>query len=275
MSNDFKSVLARAVVTILKPILRVLIRNDVSHAEFGELARQAYVDVAYEHFSIPGRKTTYSRIAVLTGLSRKEVVRLYGLRQQNQLLGKSTPNRAARVVNGWLSDKEFQDEQQNPKSLPLQGEFGSFAALVSKYSGDITLGAVVDELERVGVVSRPDKNTVTLLTFGYVPHEDELEKIRIMSECAADLLNTAVHNLENDEQDARFQRQIIFNNVSKNLIADLKQYSSEKSSLLLQELMQMCSSSNRDHDDKQQGRRAGLGIYYFESDNKTEENENE
>ena len=76
MNQDAKSILARAVLTVLKPLVRVVLRHDMSHAEFAELVRSAYVDVAYRHFGIPGRKTTFSRVAVVTGLSRKEVVRL-------------------------------------------------------------------------------------------------------------------------------------------------------------------------------------------------------
>lgn len=32
----------------------MLIQNDVSHGEFAALAKRAYVDVVYEHFSISG-----------------------------------------------------------------------------------------------------------------------------------------------------------------------------------------------------------------------------
>lgn len=266
MSDNFKNVLAKAVVTVLRPLLRVLIKNEISHAEFSELARQAYVQVAYENFSIPGRKTTYSRVAVLTGLSRKEVVRLHKLLEDDNLAIKSSPNRAVRVINGWMQDSEFMDVNNEPKDLPLQGEEGSFAALVARYSGDITLGAVVDELERVGVVSRPDKQTVRLNSFGYIPQEDELEKIKILSICTADLLETAVHNLDAQESDTRFQRQVIYPNVPNEIVQEFKRYSSEKSSSLLQDLNKFLSDrTNPDESGGLSGSRVGLGVYFFEN----------
>ncbi len=279
MNQQFKTVLAKAVITVLKPLLRVLIRNEVSHAEFAELARQAYVDVAYENFSIAGRKTTYSRVAVLTGLSRKEVVRLHKLINSEETIIRSTPNRAIRVINGWMQDDEFLDTEGQPKVFPLQGKRGSFAALVARYSGDITLGAVVDELERVGVVQRPNKTSVRLNAAGYIPHEDELEKIRILSVCAADLLDTAVHNLDADEDQTRFQRQMIYPRVPTGVIEQFKRYSSEKSSQLLQDLnryltdkIQQTSTLNNSSDgddataaESKQDHRIGFGMYYFES----------
>src|SRR5262245_64623233 len=41
-----------------------------------DVVRQVYVDVALQEFGLPGRKQTTSRVAILTGLSRKEVARL-------------------------------------------------------------------------------------------------------------------------------------------------------------------------------------------------------
>lgn len=251
--------------------MRMLIRNDISHAEFSELARQAYVDAAYEHFSLPGRKTTYSRVAVLTGLSRKEVVRLYKLRMQNQVQISSNPNRTVRVVNGWLGDQEFLDSNGNPMPLPLHGDRGSFAVLVARYSGDITLGAVLDELQRVGAVSKSDDNTVSLNNTGYIPSEDEQEKIRIMSICASDLLDSAVHNLD-AEATQRFQRQIIHHNVPDELIEEFQAYSTAKATKLLQDINQFLSRRKRTRRASElPGKRVGLGIYYFENQQLNEE----
>ena len=62
-----KIALAKATLKILKPLIQILMRHDISHGEFSELAKRAYVEVAFKHFSIPSRKTTNSRVAVLTG----------------------------------------------------------------------------------------------------------------------------------------------------------------------------------------------------------------
>ncbi len=265
MKSTANNILAKAVITLLKPLLRVLIQNEVSHAEFTELARRAYVEVAYEHFSIPGRKTTYSRVAVLTGLSRKEVVRLNKLIEDAEPEVSSTPNRAIRVINGWMSDPEFLDKKNKPKHLPIQGDTGSFSALVARYSGDITLGAVIDELERIGVASRLKGDKVELTSLGYIPSEDQLEKIRIMSVCAADLLGTAVHNLNHPGDQARFQRQIDYQDVPASVVEKFELYSREKSTELIQDLNRYLSAGKRQSKAKDKtGRRVGLGIYYFE-----------
>ncbi len=276
MQIEYKEKLGRYIITVLKPLMRMLIKNAITHTEFAELAKHAYTDVCYEQFSIPGSKTTISRVAVLTGLSRKEVVRLNKLRESNRTLEKTSPNRAMRVVNGWTRDEEFLDNEGQPLVLALQGEHGSFSSLVARYSGDITLGAVADELERTGVIIRKN-DTVALANLGYLPNDSELEKIGIMSVCVADLIDTSVHNLESSKEKARLQRQIIYKKVPQGVAEEFKKYSAKKSAMLLQDFNRFLSKrisnqKNTDADNK----RVGLGIYYIENTYiNTETNEGE
>jgi len=237
----------------------------MSHAQFAELARRAYVQEAAANFGIKGRKMTQARIAVLTGLTRKEVRRLIDI-DEAELVPTSTPNRAVRVIDGWLTDPEFQNGGK-PKDLPLQGEKASFAALVARYSGDITLGAVVDELERVGVVERPDKETVVLASYGYIPHADELEKVHIFSVCTADLLQTAVHNLEAEPDQRRFQRQLTYPDVPASLAEDFRLEAAARSGKLLEDLHAFLSARTAEDSPNRKAEpthRVGLGIYYHD-----------
>ena len=277
MIKTIKSILTIATIRIMKPLIKVLIRNEISHGEFTALAKRAYVDVAYEHFSIPGRKTTYSRVAVLTGLNRKEVVRLSREKEADSGIPEARPNRAIRVVNGWLNDSEFLDKDGEPKTLPVQGESGSFSVLVARYSGDITLGAVMDELERIGVVVRPDRQSVKLSSYGYIPEDSELEKIEILSICAADLLGSAVHNLEHEKEDARFQRQVIYSQVPAGTVKNFKKYSDKKSSALLRDYNSWLGGDKNQppSESNEPTSRVGVGIYYFEDENQEQELGNE
>jgi len=265
MTTQPQQLLTKAVIRILRPLVRVLIRHEMSHAAFSELARRAYVQEAGANFGIAGRKMTHSRIAVLTGLSRKEVRRLVNI-DEAEVVEASTPNRAVRVIDGWLSDPEFRDGNK-PKVLPLQGETGSFAALVSRYSGDITLGAVVDELERVGVVERPDRDTVVLASPGYIPHADELEKVHVFSICTADLLQTAVHNLDTTPEERRFQRQLTYPNVPASVAEEFRAEAASRSGLLLEDLQNFLATRTADESldpNAEPVHRVGLGIYFHD-----------
>ena len=274
MGIDTNTIIGRAVVTVLKPLLRVLIRNEITVANFSELVRQAYVDVAFEHFKLPGKKLTFARVAVLTGLSRKEVVRLDKLRGEQGGITRSSPNRAQRVVNGWISDREFLTARGQPRILPLQGDKASFSVLVSRYSGDISLGAVLDELMRIGIVSRDNRDRVHLDSLGYIPPADELEKIGVMATCAADLLSTAVHNIEAGDVDPKFQRQLVYPSVPAKAAERFRKESAELSANYLQELNQLLADAQKDATDNVGAHRVGFGIYYFDNQS-TNSTENE
>jgi len=267
MSSNLQTILSNAVIQILRPIIRVLMRNEVSHAEFSALAKQAYVDVAYKHFSIPNKKMTYSRVAVLTGLNRKEVVRLTKENDQDSKLG--TPNRSTRVVNGWLNDPDFLDKNKNSLILNIKGD-NSFSTLVSRYSGDITIGAIIDELERIGIAKRINTEQIQLTQQGYIPESGELEKIDILSICTGDLLSSAVYNLEHGTNDGRFQRQLVYKNVPLEIADEFQALSTKKSEALLIDLNKWLGDKTKHstqktiQTDAQAKKRIGLGIYYFE-----------
>lgn len=273
MSESLQTILSKAVIQILKPIIRVLIRNEVSHAEFSALAKQAYVDVAYKHFVLPNKKMTYSRVSVLTGLNRKEVVRL--TKEDNDQSNVGTPNRTTRVVNGWLNDPDFIDKNKNPLVLNIKGGDNSFTTLVSRYSGDLTIGAIIDELERIGVAQRINAKQITLSQQGYIPEQGELEKIDILSICTSDLLSSAVHNLEHSNDEGRFQRQLVYRDIPARLADEFQTLSNQKAADLLIDLNKWLGDRTKYHPkDKLTEpkteievlkKRIGLGIYYFEN----------
>ncbi|MGD8568837.1 MAG: DUF6502 family protein [Gammaproteobacteria bacterium] len=267
--ESIKTTLVKAVIKMLHPLAQMLLRYEVSHSEFTELAKRAYVDVAYKYFSIPNRKQTYSRVAVLTGLSRKEVVRLSQVDEEQPPPEKGPLNRAKRVISGWLQDQDFLDDNNEPKDLALRGEGATFEELVARYSGDITARAILDELIRVGAVSKLDKDTVRLTHHGFIPGKSEPAKINVLSTHATDLLSTAVHNLTHDDKDARFQRQVTYTDIPDSVIEEFKQYSHDKSLDLLRDFDRWLAEKKRTVEpgaDEKTGR-VGVGIYYFKNDN--------
>jgi len=270
---NLKNKLGKATIKVLSPLVRILLRFEISHSEFSEIAKRAYVKTAYKYFSIPNRKNTYSRISVLTGLSRKEVVRLSQLDEENLVETKGPLNRATRVITGWTRDEDFVDENQRPKILPLRGETVSFDTLANRYSGDITSRAILDELIRVGAVQKIDKNTVQLLQQAYIPNRSQTELLDVVTDHAADLLSTGVHNIMSENKDPRFQRQVIYNDVPDHIRIEFEKLSQEKSMALLVELDKWLAEKKRtavaQADEKRS--RVGVGIYYFKNESENKE----
>ena len=69
---NVKQALLAAYRHLLTPLVRILLRNGISYLEFAEVTREVFVNVAGRDFTLPKRKISLSRIAIMTGLSRKE-----------------------------------------------------------------------------------------------------------------------------------------------------------------------------------------------------------
>ena len=213
---------------------------------------------------------TYARVAVLTGLSRKEVVRILSDKQPKVPQPKIAQNRATRVLMGWITDPDFCDEDGHPAILNLRVGETSFAKLVEKYSGDITAGAIIDDLIINGIVKKDDQDRVKLLSSGYITPQDDLEKFEVLSYSVANLLITGAHNIENkDQTDLRFQREYNRNKIPASLAQEFKTLSEQKSQELLVELFNWVrerSKNSRSIQEDEPKKRIGLGIYYIEDD---------
>ncbi|MGB7629693.1 MAG: DUF6502 family protein, partial [Candidatus Deferrimicrobium sp.] len=209
-----------------------------------------------------------SRVSVITGLSRKEVLRVKRLPAQDDLGALDRYNRAARVVAAWVRDRRFGDESGQPMDLPLEGGTVCFRELVKTYSGDAPARAVLDELMRVGVVERTPDGRVRLLGRSYVPRTGDTEKIAILGRDTSDLVSTIDHNITHPEAPF-FQRKVNYDNLPSEALPELKKLAGEQSQALLERLDRWMSERDRDVNPQVYGTgrvRAGVGIYFFEED---------
>ncbi len=142
--------LNKALFKLLQPLARLCLRSGFGYREYCELSKAAFVTVAAEDYGVHGRPTNVSRIAAMTGLTRKEVSRI---RRKVDNGGATDTERASpllEVIAAWQSEKEFCDSSGKPRRLPLEGKRGSFHSLVRQFAGDIPDGAMRKELERIG-----------------------------------------------------------------------------------------------------------------------------
>ena len=263
--------LTAAIERVLRPLFRILLRNNMSFKAFLDIAKRAYVEVADSEFGIPGKKQSVSRVALLSGLTRKEVQRLLDAPVADDAETGERYNRAARVVAGWVRDPEFSDADGNPKVLTLQENTtpgrASFASLVRRFSGDIPFRAVLDELLRVGVVEKLDENRIRLKTRAYVPESGDVDKLNILGTDVSDLVSTIGHNLQHGATDPFFQRKVMYDNVPVEALQEFRRLSGAQAQALLERLDKWLSQHDRDTHPGTGGTgqvRTGVGIYYFE-----------
>lgn len=253
----------RAARRILRPLVRILLRNGIPSDALTELVRKTYVDVADEEFAIEGKRQTLSRISVITGLNRKEVSRLRSLPP----LDRSDEvwwNRAAHVLASWLRDETFLDRKGDPLDLPFasQDSSPSFTELVRRHSGDMRPRSVADELLRMGAIEEVD-GRLRMTSRGYVPAADPERILDILGIDTAEFIETIDHNLQAGGDHTRVQLKVLSDNVPAKHLKEFNAYSARLSRNLLEELSRWLSQRDLGRDWSGDDERVvlGLGVY--------------
>jgi hypothetical protein len=253
----------------MEPLVRILIRNGVSYGEFSEILKSIFVEIAERDFGIPDRKASQSRVAILTGLTRKEVARQKSIIDSGGLVLSSNLNRVTRVLEGWHTDPDFTGPYGMPVELPFDGNDGiNFNELVRRYSGDMAPRAMLDELLRVGAIDKHSSGMYRVLMRAYIPaslHPDALERL---GHVVNNFITTYEYNMEKTAQGAgRFERVVVADNgLRRELLPAFDRLLRTKGQQLLVELDNWLSSQELTVSAKfKDGPRikTGVGIYHF------------
>jgi hypothetical protein len=193
---------------LLVPLIRVLLRNGIAFHEFAEVVKETYARVCAKDFAMPDRRMTNSRVAIMTGLTRKEVAKIFSGEDQLQKILESNVNRIARVLQGWHNDKDFIGPYGMPRELYVDTDPSgalTFSDLVRRYSGDMPARAMLDELLRSSTATRSDdKGTIRVTERTYVPEGLAPEVIEVFARGIRRYAETVVLNLT--APDSRFKR---------------------------------------------------------------------
>lgn len=184
-----------AVLRILRPLVRMLLRHGVSYRAFTAALKQVFLDAAMDELHATGQKQTDSAVSLLSGVHRKDVRTLVRIAPMTIGMAGGPMNMASQVVGRWLSDVEYLDDEGAPRRLPRSGEGASFEALVSEMSRDVRPRAVLDELVRLGLVAEEGAE-VRLLAPGFVPRQGFEEMAALLQDNLHDHAAAATLNLE-------------------------------------------------------------------------------
>jgi hypothetical protein len=182
---------------LMAPIVGILLRNGVTYKELASLCKQLYVQVATKEFGIRGRDTNLSRIAILTGIDRKEAARIKEELKSNDESDASQQgqDRMSRVLSGWHQDPDFINADGTPRPLPFEGEIPSFLHLSKRYGGDMPAVTLLKEFKRCEVVIADDTGMLTPVKRYYIPSQSDPGALLRAGSVINDLGSTLYHNL--------------------------------------------------------------------------------
>jgi hypothetical protein len=210
MSENFKTTLLSTFRPLMRPLVRVLLRNGVSYGEFAEVLKSIFVDAAQDILQIPDSKDSVTRLAITTGLSRLEVSRVVTQTDEDAEALAGRLSRVGRLLTGWHQDPEF----AGPYGIPYEVAFNaapgrrSFTELVRRYTSDVPAEDMLDELKRIGTVRDLGNGCYRVLARIYIPSAADPAKFHAMSVAFTDLAKTLDQNLKPDEDHKIFERRV-------------------------------------------------------------------
>jgi hypothetical protein len=269
-THPFKAQLVNAIRILLRPVVRQLIAHDVSYPALDRVIRHLYVDVAERDFALPFKRQTDSRLALVTGMNRKEIAALRGKRTARSTTRGLEESLVTHVLGRWLAGPPYADKHGNPARLPYEGRAraATFSRLVRELGVDIPVRAVLDELIRTGTVDLLPDGDVVLRQQGHVVAEDVEAKIGLLGSEPAELFTAIVHNIE--QPDAPWlQRKVVYDNIGAEALAALEAEARQLGEEFLRRANVLLSTYDRDRNPAAPGgprRRVVLGAYFLSDD---------
>ncbi len=261
----------KSIALLLRPIVRLALRNGMTYKQFSDLSKHLYVDVAASDYGVNGRVTNVSRIAVMTGINRKDIKRLKEALNEGEVLQNNhSPDRISRILTAWYSDPEFTDDKCFPLTLPIEGRV-SFSELVKRHGGDVAMITLLREFKRSGVIEEMPNGDVKVLKRYFIPSADNIapnltDPTRIVhaGSILNDHVNTIFHNLYQQDKKLipRFERRATNHAIDKAAVIKFQKYAAEKGQAFLEDIDQWLTKHEvEDINNEAQKVRLGLGTY--------------
>jgi hypothetical protein len=250
---------------------------------FGQLElslRELFVEVAEKDLAAPGQRQTDSRIALVTGINRKEVKRI----RSSEGSGMEAPrvfsmNHATSLISRWLSDPKTTDRKGRPRALPYQAARGpSFMRLARAVTGDLAPGVLLEELVRSGAVVKKGE-TVVLRTDAYVPKvgtSDDM--LRILAEDPPELVDTILKNIFAESDHPLLQRKVYFDRLGHDAAVRIRAEMRREGERFVRRVNRLLSRYDRDRNPRAPAGDsfyAGVGVYFFEAPGASEKGHKE
>jgi len=270
MDKSPKRGLLAAYRKLLRPLIRILIRNGVNFDEFSEVALRAYVDAALLDASVKGSQSSLKRVSALTGLPINDIKSIKARGSRDQI--DSSLNEIAVTLTGWHTDSDFTGPYGVPLELKLNDESGlDFFELVRRYVGsDSNAENLLRELVRVGTIVETEKGWFKPLSRFYIPEGSAPAGIEHLARSVEEFVTTLDHNtLEQDPKKKLFERQTYTTDgIRPEDINRFEQYAYSRAKLLLEDIDNWVSQLDVPDKSSKERYVTGLGIYHYISKEK-------
>ena len=220
-------IMLRVLDPLFAAFARLTVARGILFPDLMERLKAHYIDAAK---GMTEGKVTDSRLSVLTGLQRRDIVRLRELEPKEE-----RSNHLARLVALWQTDRVYAAFGTR-KALPKNGPAPSFEDLAWIVRRDVHPRTMLDTLVETGTVEiSKDGQSVRLRKTSYQPLAGSEDQLAYLAHNFGDHLSAAVENVRGRDP-AHFERAVHYTNLSLEQVAELKLDYAAGQMALLEEL---------------------------------------
>jgi hypothetical protein len=195
MPDNVKTAFSVSLQRLLRPLVRIMLREGLTYPNFIAIAQMAFVESAAKDFAGKGAKATPASLCALTGMSVQEINS--ALAEKERFEASETfevSNPFARVLHGWHNDRDYVGPYGFPIDLEFEGRPLSFTDLTNRHAAGVSPGVVLKELRRVGAVTEVGANVWKPLQQEYIEPNLTPENLSRMAGLVESLLSTLETN---------------------------------------------------------------------------------
>jgi hypothetical protein len=267
-SGPAPDLLLRSLGRLLRPLVRLLIRNGITYPVIADLLRDLYLDVALRDILPDERARTDSRVSLLTGVHRKEI------RRQRAAPARSEPipeavTLSSQIIARWLGAAPWAGDGGVPRPLPRTAPPGepSFDGLVEAVTKDLRPRAVLDEWISQNLVELDAEDRVVLNVDAFVPRPGRDEQMFYFGRNLADHIAAAAANVSAVEKAPFLDRSVHYDAMPLVAAAELEALGREAAVRMLLEINRRAMEVAEAHDPPTgPTRRVNLGVYLYVED---------
>lgn len=248
---------------LLRPIASLLLKCGMTWRQFAEISKTVFVEVATAEYGLGGRPTNVSRVSILTGLSRKEVVRVRDLLDApNDSLHNKTTD-ATRLLSGWHQDADFLDAAGQPLVVNSEGPGPSFATLWQRYGGDAPQSTMRKELERAGAITLLSDGLIRVERRYFMPRPFDPQWIMNAGSTLRDLGTSISHNLDAPVQDRRFIGRSTNDSIDRAALPEFEAFIDKNGQEFLEKVDKWLTDheARAGYDGERKRMRLGMGMF--------------
>lgn len=210
MTENYRAQLIHTFRSVLRPLVRILFRAGVRFDEFIELLRGIYVEITIRDAMEAGKSITTGRIAILSGVGRRDVERLVASDDWLQSPKPTDVAALAAVLHRWHTDAAFLGPYGVPLELPIHGHGGrNFTELVLGSPLKLDPQSAYEQLLAAQMMVKSGDTHVKVLSRTFVsPEPMSAEMLEHFGTAMRNLASTLNHNMTPAQPRKRLERSV-------------------------------------------------------------------